>query len=80
MRLQPEVVILADGSRLRLHADLTNTIGSKTRVGGEGTIRPDSRLKRDGIEYGGAVGAGVITGAVVAGPAGARRASCNGKN
>jgi hypothetical protein len=71
MRLQPEVVILADGSRLRLHADLTNTIGSKTRVGGEGTIRPDSRLKRDGIEYGGAVGAGVITGAVVAGPAGA---------
>jgi hypothetical protein len=38
---------------------------------GEGTIRPDSRLKKDGIEYGGAVGAGVVTGAIVGGPVGA---------
>jgi len=40
-------------------------------VVGEGTIKADSRLKKDGIEYGGAVGAGAITGAIVAGPAGA---------
>ena len=32
---------------------------------------PISRIKRDGIEYGGAVGAGAITGAVLGGPAGA---------
>jgi uncharacterized membrane protein len=40
-------------------------------VGSEGTILPDSRLKRDGIEYGGAVAAGATTGAIVGGPVGA---------
>lgn len=71
MRLQPENVILADGTRYSLRADVTGTYGSRTRVGGEGTIRPDSRAKRDGIEYGGAVGAGVVVGAIVGGPGGA---------
>jgi hypothetical protein len=71
MRLQPEVVILADGTRYRLHADVSGTLGSKTHVVGEGTIRPDSRIKRDGIEYGGGVGVGVVTGAVLGGPVGA---------
>jgi type IV secretory pathway VirB10-like protein len=71
MRLQPETVILPNGSRYTLHADVTGTPGSRTRVRGEGTILPASRLKRDGIEYGGAVGTGLITGAVVAGPVGA---------
>jgi hypothetical protein len=71
MRLQPETVILADGTRFRLHAETTGTPGSRTHVVGEGTIRPDSRAKRDGIEFGGAVGAGVVTGAIVAGPVGA---------
>ncbi|MGO9337453.1 MAG: hypothetical protein ACLPY1_08100 [Terracidiphilus sp.] len=71
MRLQPESVILPDGTRWRLHAEVTGTPGSRTHVVGEGTIKPDSRAKRDGIEYGGAVGAGVVTGAIVAGPVGA---------
>ncbi len=71
MRLSPETVILLDGSHYRLHAETTGTPGSRTHVVGEGTIRPDSRAKRDGIEYGGAVGAGVVTGAVLGGPAGA---------
>jgi hypothetical protein len=71
IRLQPEMVILPDGSRMRMSADVTSTPGSHTRVIGEGTIRPDSRLKRDGVEYGGAVGAGVVTGAIVGGPVGA---------
>jgi hypothetical protein len=71
MRLSPETVILSNGSRYTLHADLTGTPGSRTRFGGEGTILPASRLKRDGIEYGGAVGGGAVTGAVVAGPVGA---------
>jgi hypothetical protein len=71
MRLQPDYVILPNGARFRLHADVTGTPGSRARVVGEGTIKADSRLKKDGIEYGGAVGAGAITGAIVAGPAGA---------
>jgi hypothetical protein len=71
MRLQPETVILPNGSRYMLHADVTGTPGSRTRVGSEGAILPASRLKRDGIEYGGAVGGGAITGAIVGGPVGA---------
>jgi hypothetical protein len=71
MRLRPDTVILPDGSRYHLNAEVTGTPGSKTHVGSEGTILPDSRLKRDGIEYGGAVAAGATTGAIVGGPVGA---------
>jgi hypothetical protein len=71
MRLEPEAVILPNGDRFRLHADVAGTPGSRTHVAGEGTIVPGSRAKRDGVEYGGAVGAGVITGAIVGGPVGA---------
>ena len=78
MRLSPETVILPDGSRYRLYAQITGTPGSTTRVGSEGTINPGSRLKRDGIEYGGAVGAGAATGAFLGGPAGALTGSIIG--
>ncbi len=71
MRLQPEVVILADGSRFHLYAQTTGAPGSNDRVGSEGAITPGSRLKKVGIEYGAAAGAGVVTGAIVAGPGGA---------
>jgi hypothetical protein len=71
MRLQPEAVILPNGSRFMLHAETTAAPGSRTRIRSEGAITPDSRLKRDGIEYGGAVGAGAVTGAILGGPAGA---------
>jgi hypothetical protein len=71
MRLQPETVILPNGSRYTLHADVTGTPGSQARVGSEGTILPASRIKRDGIEYGGAVGGGVVAGAIIGGPVGA---------
>lgn len=71
MRLRPEVAILPDGSRFRIHAELSGTRGSNTHVVGEGTIKPDPRWKRDGVEYGGAVGVGAVTGAFVAGPVGA---------
>ena len=71
MRLQPEAIILPNGTHYRLHAEVTGTPGSRTHVVGEGTIKPDSRAKRDGIEYGGAVGSGVVVGAIVAGPVGA---------
>jgi len=78
MRLQPETVILPNGSRYTLHADVTGTPGARARVGGEGTILPASRLKRDGIEYGGAVGGGAIAGALIAGPVGALTGSLIG--
>jgi hypothetical protein len=78
MRLQPESVILPNGTRFRLNAEVTGTPGSRTRVVGEGTIRADSRVKRDGIEYGGAVGAGAVTGAIVGGPVGALTGSLIG--
>jgi hypothetical protein len=71
MRLRPETVVFADGTRYRLFAEITGTPGSNTHVVGEGTIKPDSRWKRDSIEYGGAVGAGAVTGAVMGGPVGA---------
>jgi hypothetical protein len=71
MLLQPETVILADGSRFHLYAQTSGTPGSNTRVGAEGSINPGSRLRKDGIEYGGAVGAGAITGAILGGPGGA---------
>jgi len=71
MRLQPETMILPDGTRYQLHADISATPGARSKVGSEGTILPASRMKRDGIEYGGAVGAGATTGAIVGGPVGA---------
>ena len=71
MRLRPETVILPDGSRFHLYAQATGAPGSRTRVGSEGAITPGSRLKKDGIEYGGAVGAGAVTGAILGGPGGA---------
>jgi hypothetical protein len=71
MRLRPETVILPNGTRYRLEAYVAGAPGTHARVDREGGIGADSRLKRDSIEYGGAVGAGAITGAVLAGPAGA---------
>ncbi|HWG21277.1 MAG TPA: hypothetical protein VG225_12170 [Terracidiphilus sp.] len=71
MRLRPDTVILPDGSRYQLDAQVTGTPGSNTRIGREGTINAGSRYKKDGIEYGGGVGAGVIAGAFIGGPVGA---------
>ena len=78
MRLRPETVTLPDGTHYELHAETTGTPGSDTHVGSENSIVPDSRLKRDGIEYGGAVGGGAATGAVLGGPVGALTGSLVG--
>jgi hypothetical protein len=69
--LRPDTVILADGSRYHLDAQVTGTPGSRTRVNGEGFINPGSRVKRNAILYGGAVGVGATAGALIAGPVGA---------
>jgi len=71
LRLRPETVILPDGSRYQLHAAVTRSAGSRVRMGSEGEILPNSRVKRDSVEYGGAVGAGATTGALMVGPVGA---------
>jgi len=71
MHLSPETVILPDGSRYKIYAEVTGAPGSGTRVGSEGNINPGSQVKKDGIEYGGAVGAGAVTGAILGGPGGA---------
>ncbi len=78
LMLRPEKVILPNGTSYQLHAMVTDTAGSRTWVGAEGVIRPDSRLKRDGIEYGAVVGGGAITGAFLGGPAGALAGSIVG--
>jgi hypothetical protein len=78
MRLQPDEVILPNGARFHLHAEVTGTSGSRAHVAGEGTIKPDSRVKRDSIEYGGAVGSGAVVGAIVGGPVGALTGSLIG--
>jgi hypothetical protein len=78
MRLNPETVILPNGSRYKLYAQVSGTPGSGTRVGSEGAINPGSHIKRDSIEYGGGVGAGVVAGAAIGGPVGALTGSLVG--
>jgi len=71
IRLRPETVILPDGTRCGMRAQVSATPGARTRVGSEGTINPGSRIHRDEIEYGAVVTGGVITGAFIGGPVGA---------
>ncbi len=72
MHLRPETVILSDGSRFHIFAQLSGAPGSTVLDQRRRQRKlPASQLKKDSIEYGGAVGAGAITGAVVGGPAGA---------
>jgi hypothetical protein len=78
LRLEPDAVILPNGARYHLHAEVTGTAGSRAHVAAEGTIKPDSRAKRDGIEYGSAVGSGAVVGAIVGGPVGALTGSLIG--
>jgi type IV secretory pathway VirB10-like protein len=78
MRLRPDSVTLPDGSHFRLYAQLSGAPESSDRIGYEGLVTPGSRLKKDGIEYGGAVGAGAVTGAILGGPGGALAGSLIG--
>ena len=71
MRLRPETVIMADGSRYQLQAYVAGAPGAHAKVDKEGTIGARARVKRGSIEYGGAMGVGAIAGAVMGGPPGA---------
>lgn len=68
--LEPQTVTLENGTRFKLHAMVASTPGTNARVNSEGVITPGSRLKRDGIEYAGVGGGGMIVGAALGGPAG----------
>ncbi|UWZ82699.1 TrbI/VirB10 family protein [Occallatibacter riparius] len=76
--LRPETVTLPDGNRYKLQAQVTGTPGSKTRVNHEGFIDPPSRLKKDAMLYGAAVGTGAGVGAVLGGGVGALTGSAIG--
>lgn len=71
MRLRPETVIMADGSRYQLQAYVAGAPGAHAKLDREGTIGAEARIKRGSIEYAGAVGVGAIAGAAMGGPAGA---------
>jgi hypothetical protein len=71
MRLQPENVIMPNGSRYHLDAFVTGAPGSRVKTDDEGTIGAEARIKRGAIEYGAAMGAGAITGAALGGGPGA---------
>jgi hypothetical protein len=68
--LEPETVTLENGSKFELHAVVDSTPGSNLRVGPEGVITPGSRLRKDGYEYAGVGGGGMVVGAILGGPAG----------
>jgi hypothetical protein len=71
LMLRPDTVILPNGQSFRLHAVIIGAPATHTHVNSEGMITADSRKLRAGIEYGGAVGVGAVTGAYLGGPVGA---------
>ncbi len=71
LQLRPETVKLPSGKVYRLDATVTDAPVSKNMVHAEGMVGPGSQVRRDSIEYGGAVGTGVVAGAYLGGPVGA---------
>ncbi len=70
IRLRPDVVVLPDGSRYVLRAQVIQT-STKSRVDDEGTLKPASRMKTNIIKETAAIGAGAVTGAIIGGGPGA---------
>ena len=70
IRLRPDVVVLPDGSRYVLRAQLLQT-STKTRVDDEGTLKPASRMKTNVIKETAGIGTGAVVGAIVGGGPGA---------
>jgi hypothetical protein len=70
IRLRPDLVVLPDGSRYVMRAQVIDADG-KSRVDGEGTLKPKSQLKNNTIKEGAGVGTGAVAGAIIGGPPGA---------
>jgi hypothetical protein len=71
LMLKPDTVTLPNGQNFRLHAVVVSAPGTREHVNNEGMISADSNKLKAGIEYGGAMGVGAITGAYLGGPVGA---------
>jgi type IV secretory pathway VirB10-like protein len=70
IRIRPDLVVLPDGSRYVLRAQLIDT-STKSRLDGEGTLKPASQLKTNVIKEGAGIGTGAVTGAIIGGGPGA---------
>jgi hypothetical protein len=70
LRLRPDVVVLPDGSRYVLRAQILQT-STKARVDDEGTLTPASRMKTNVIKETAGIGTGAVVGAIVGGGPGA---------
>lgn len=70
IRLRPDVVVLPDGSRYVLSAQVVETSG-KSKVDSEGTLKPASRLKSNVIQAAAGMGTGAVAGALIGGGPGA---------
>jgi len=70
IRLRPDVVVLPDGSRYVLRAQVVEA-GGKSRVDSEGTLRPASRAKTNAIKETAGIGTGAVAGALIGGAPGA---------
>ncbi len=71
IHLQPDEFVLPDGTRYHMHAQVIDTVGSDTRVKGEGNIAANEHGKRTLAEVGAGAGGGAIIGAAVGGGVGA---------
>lgn len=71
LRLDPQTVVLPDGTAYHLDAEVTDSNASGTRTGSEGAIQPSSHILKKTAEYGIGVGTGAMVGAELAGPPGA---------
>jgi hypothetical protein len=78
LMLKPDTVTLPNGQSYRLHAVVSSAPATHTHINNEGMITADSRKLRAGIEYGGAIGVGAVTGASLGGPVGALAGSIVG--
>lgn len=72
LRLRPDEIILPDGSKLIVHAQVIQTSDySNTQTDGEGTIVSRDNTKKNWEIAGATTGGGAATGAVIGGPVGA---------
>jgi hypothetical protein len=71
IHLRPDEFVLPDGTRYHLHAQVIDTVGSDTKVKGEGNIAANEHGKRTLAELGAGAGGGAIIGAAVGGGVGA---------
>ena len=71
IRLHPESIVLPDGSRYLLRAEVVGARGNNTRVDSEGGIRPGTHVKKAVIEEGIGAGTGAVVGAELGGGPGA---------